>query len=452
MDVRLDWRPVFLVLALVAPGAAGAGTFDEARRKTTRQQLSVEVERLELPNGLVVLLAPDQGVSSVAVWMTFQAGAIHEPPGRGGMAHLVEHVMASGPTPETDYAAILEGRRARYFNASTGLDHMSFEAVVPAEELPAALWVAADRLGRLPALIDAPLVEHHRRIVVQERALRVVDAPYGLVEEQFFGRLYPAPHPLHAGVAGAPGELARVGADEVRAFVAELLVPANAVLVVVGKFDPRAARRLVEEGLGRLPGGRRARPPVLPPPGGEFVDKREAPLSREPRVTMAWRLPGLPHDDAVALGLGAQLLSLLTDGAFGMRLSAGLAEYAGEAAFMLELTVPHGEAMPVIHRDAEGFLRFLTVREMPVEHILAANLLLDRLALLDLEALEGRAEALTWFERFGGGRLALGDHLGFHWKLDRVAIRDVARTHLRGPNVVMHARPTHPRAARLERE
>ncbi len=346
---------VLLGATLAAAPSAPRALSPEDGRKTTARDLAVEVERIELPNGLVVLLAPDATTSSVAVWMAFRAGALFEPPGRSGLAHLVEHVMATGPTPDTDYAALLERRRARGFNASTGYDAMTFQAVVPAEELPLALWVAADRLGTLPSLVDDALVERHRRVIVQERAIRDVDAPYGLVREHLYARLYPEPHPLHAGIVGVPEELARVTAEEVRAFVRERLVPANGILTVVGRFDPAVARRLVEEGLGRLPAGRRAATPRTPRLAPPVVEAWTEPLSRQPRVMMAWRFPELAIDDAAALRLGAQLLSFLTDGAFGMRISAGLHQYAGEATFSMDVTVPYDEPISAVQNDAEGF-------------------------------------------------------------------------------------------------
>src|SRR5205823_13881035 len=129
-------------------------------------------------------------------------------------AHLVEHVMASGPTPGTDYLGMLERRRARYFNATTDFETMSFQAMVPAEELPLALWVNADRLGSLPPLIDDKEVERNRRVVLQERALRDVDAPYGLPRERLFDRLFAAPHRLHGSVIGVMDELERATAAD----------------------------------------------------------------------------------------------------------------------------------------------------------------------------------------------------------------------------------------------
>jgi hypothetical protein len=300
--------------------------------------------------------------------------------------------------------------------------------------------------------VDGALVERHRRVVVEERAMRVVDAPYGLVSEQLSSRLFAAPHPLHAGVGGSVSELAGVTAEDVRAFVARHLVPANGVLVLVGRFDPDQARRLVEDGLGRLPPGQRVPVPALPPPSDGLVDQRAEPLGREPRVSLAWRLPGLARDSALALELGAELLTYMTDGAWGMRVAAGLLPYRAEAIFRLDVTAPYAESPRAMEDDAESFLRFLTHREMPVELLSAAHLALDRQALFELDSVPGRARVLTALEHLPPPRLSPGDHFGWHWRLDRGALRDTARSYLRPPVVVMHARPTRPRAAKLERE
>ncbi len=448
-------RPTLLAAALLlaAPArpAGAVSAFSDARQATAAQ-LSLEAERYLLPNGLVVLLAPDPTVSSVAVDLTFRAGALYEPPGKSGLAHLAEHLMASGPTPATDYGALLEARRARDFNATTGLDTMRFLSTVPAEELPLALWVAADRLGTLPALLDDERVARERRVVAQERAARHVDVPYGLAGEQLFRRLYAKPHPLHGGVIGAPAELASVTGADVRAFVAERLVPANGILTVVGRFDPALARRLIEEGLGRLPPGRRAATPPLPPPDAGYVDARDEPLSRRPRVTLAWRLPGFSRDDAAALELGAQVLTFMADGALDMGVKADLEAYAGESMFTLTVTLQHDEPMRTMQDNADAFLRYLTLRDLPVEQLRAANLLLDRAALLTLDSLEGRSAILSEVELRHGGRASVADVLGHHWRLERGAVRDLARVSLKGPRVVLHARPVRPRPARAERE
>jgi predicted Zn-dependent peptidase len=221
---------------------------------------------------------------------------------------------------------------------------------------------------------------------------------------------------------------------------------------VVGRFDPAQARQSIEDGLGRLPAGAKAQaPPVAPLASGQVEAKAEL-VAREPRVTMAWRLQGIGHDAAVALELGARLLSLLTDGAWGMRVWAETQEQAVECLFLLDLTVPYDEPASVVQDDAEGFLRQLTGREMTFELVRIANLGLDRSALFGLDSLDGRAENLERVERLFSSRLSVGQDLEGHWMLDPVTIHDTARSFLRGPHVVLHARPTRPRPASAGRE
>jgi predicted Zn-dependent peptidase len=438
---------IWLLLFFLA-GPARAIDHRGEGRKTKTADLAVEPTRFELANGLTVLLAPDPTVSSVLVWITYRAGTIYEPAGRSGMAHLVEHVMATGLTPGTDYAAMLEKRRARYFNAITTSEIMQFEDVVPAEELPLALWTMADRMGTLPPLIDDKLVDYHRRVVLQERSIRDVDAPYGLVREVLFDKLFEAPHPLHGSVIGSVAELKQVNGDDVRAFVDKLLVPSNAILTVVGRFEPAQARTLIEESLGRLPPGQRAQLPSFKPMGLSRTAMTSERISREPAVVLAWRLP-VVHDQAAVLDLGAQLLSFMTDGAWGMRLSARLDENQAESLFLLNLIVPYDEPIETVQSDAEGFLRLLTRRQMPLDLMVAANVALDREALFELDTLEGRASRLSTLERLVGKKANVSQDCEAHWLLDPAEVRELAEGWLTSPRVVLHARPANPRAARV---
>lgn len=428
---------------LVEPEATGP--------RVARAALEVKVQRRVLRNGLVVLLAPDPAAGNAAVWMSFRAGALYEPPGRAGLAHLVEHVLFAGPTPETDYGGILERRRAQHVNAATGFDRMTFQVVVPAEELPAALWATRDRLDAIPPLIDDALVERNRRAVLEERAMRDVDRPYGLFGEQLFRELFADPHPLHHGVIGDPAELYRSTAADVRRFAAERLVPANAILTVAGAFDPAEVQARIEALFGDLPPGSPARVPALPPLNDARMVKRQEALGRCPRMTVAWRFRDLSIDEAAALELGAQLFTFLTDQAFDMRVGAELVQYDGEAAFFLDLTLPYDEPISAVHGDAEGFLRQLTHTTMPEELIQAGNLALDRFALEALDDVGARAELLTAAEHQYAGRHRLGEVLHRHWEIEPAAMRDTARRYLQGYAVEVHARPTRPRPPHPER-
>jgi zinc protease len=58
---------------------------------------SVEgITEYRLPNGMKVLLYPDQSKPTVTVNITYLVGSKHENYGETGMAHLLEHLMFKG--------------------------------------------------------------------------------------------------------------------------------------------------------------------------------------------------------------------------------------------------------------------------------------------------------------------------------------------------------------------
>ncbi|MFO0728271.1 MAG: pitrilysin family protein [Myxococcota bacterium] len=433
-----------LLIPMATPGAA---------RKTADADFQLPVERLVLKNGLVVLLSPDPGLSSVVVEMSFRAGTVYEPPKRRGLAHLVEHALMRGTTPDTSYLKMLESRGAREVSANTTLGFLTYRTIVPPEELPLALWVDADRIGHLPQTLDAPTLERHKKVVLQERAERSVDRQYGLVDLALYKTLFPEPHPLSGAVIGVPEELAQATIEDVKSFAQRYLVPANAVLVVVGSFDPALARRLVTEDFAGMPGGIAAEPPVVPrgEPAEVSVTAKER-ISRRPRVTVAWRLPSMRRESVDRLSLGALLLSLYTDGAFGTNVEADLSAHASELLFRMDVTLPYQKPVESERGEADVFLRYLTMVAMPEDLLEATNLAEDRLTLFQLDSLSQRASVLAGLERSGADPTKIASLLGAHWSYDANSIQETARRFLGKNRTVLLAEPTNPRQPKLERE
>jgi hypothetical protein len=88
---------------------------------------------------------------------------------------------------------------------------------------------------------------------------------------------------------------------------------------------------------------------------------------------------------------------------------------------------------------------------MPLDLYLAANVVLDRIALFDLDTVEGRSSRLTRLERLTGHRISVAEDAAEHWKIDPSVVRDLSRNLLEAPRVVLHARPTRPRPPRVPR-
>jgi predicted Zn-dependent peptidase len=424
-----------------------------AARKTADQDFQLPVERFVLPNGLVVLLSADPGLSSVVVEMSFRAGTIYEPPGRRGLAHLVEHVLMRGTGPDTAYIKMLEARGARDVSATTTFGELTYRTTVPPEELPLAIWVNADRIGHLPATIAAEALERHKKVVLQERAERAVDAHYGLVDLALYKTLFPEPHPLSAAVIGTPDELNQVTVADVQGFAQRYLVPANAVLVIAGSFDPAVARRLVEQAFAGMAGGSRAKAPEVPKAeAAEISVTAKERISRRPRVTMAWRLKPMLHESVDRLALGALLLSLYTDGAFGTNVDAELSNHASELLFRLDVTLPHLKPADSARGEAEVFLRYLTLVQMPQDLLDATNLAEDRLSLFQLDSLPTRAALLSSMERSGSDPTQVASVLAAHWTYDSTSIQETARRFLGKHRTTLLAEPTNPRRPKIDRE
>lgn len=435
----------WVVTCGVVAVAAGAQEVQVAPRASSAADLTPRFERFVTSNGLVVLLSPDPRTNAVLVDLSFAAGALHQPPGKAGLAHLAEHVFSSGPTPQTDYRGLLERRGATGFNAFTTLDRLSFRVTVPPEELPLALWANADRLGSVSATVTEAGLRRHQRIVAQERVHRIDDSPYGGNAVAVMRSLFPEGHPLRSGVIGGRDEIHALTVADVLGFARTHFVPANGVLVVVGNFDPAVARAWVEKAFGALPPGEADTRPFAVP--GQAPDVRVSvteELGRRPKVTLAWSLAGPMTEVSEALAFGSLLLTIYTDGFVGMDVSASYLEFTGGGVFTLEVTMPHALDKLEASGNAEVVFRYLSRAVMPRDIVAATLLAWDRELMARLHTREGLASMLVLQECLPHEPLHELTAAERHWALTPDRIQAITGSALRGTRVTVLSKPTRP--------
>ena len=111
------------VIALLLAAMAWAQTLPNGVRKVTAAE---GITEYAFPNGLHVLLFPDDSKPKVTVNMTYLVGSRHEGYGETGMAHLLEHLMFRETNTRsdikkelTDHGAVMNGTtswdRTNYF-------------------------------------------------------------------------------------------------------------------------------------------------------------------------------------------------------------------------------------------------------------------------------------------------------------------------------------------------
>lgn len=264
-----------------------------------------------LPNGLRVLLVEDHRVPSVAINVGYRVGGKDDPPGRSGFAHLFEHLMFKG-TKNTRPETIdrLTEDIGGINNAFTAEDITNYYEVVPSNYLETLLWAEADRLGSL-----AVTEEHfhtERDVVIGEYDQRILAEPYGMLDELVNREAF-TEHPYRRGVIGDPENLRAATLDDVVAFHRTFYRPDNAVLVVVGDFDPVQTNGWIDRYFGRIPqpGAPIPRVSVVEPPQtAERTYTYRAANVPLPAVEYAYHIPPWRHADAAALDIVETILGM----------------------------------------------------------------------------------------------------------------------------------------------
>src|SRR3989441_2888906 len=138
----------------------------------------VDYESFALPNGLRVVYSEDHSTPIATVDLWYRVGSRNERPGRGGFAHLFEHLMFQGSAhvKKAEHFQLIE-RAGGSLNASTHDDYTNYYETVPSNRLNLALWLEADRMRSL-AITDENF-HNQRETVKEERRLRVDNQPYG---------------------------------------------------------------------------------------------------------------------------------------------------------------------------------------------------------------------------------------------------------------------------------
>ena len=294
-----------VIVALACGVAAAVWAPLQAAVRPPKLQYSIST----LPNGLRVILSEDHSTPIVHVSLWYHVGSKNERPGRTGFAHFFEHMMFKGsknvePESHTSIIASVGGRS----NAYTTEDETVFWQTLPAQYLPLALWMEADRMATL-RISDADF-KREREVVKEERRMRVENQPYGRLSEIIYDNTFTT-HPYKHPTIGSMADLESASIDDVREFHNTFYVPENAVLTIVGDFDSEQATQLVTQYLARVPKALRPVPRDIPQEPTQLKERRvvieEAwPL---PAVVVAYHITYDGHPDSYPLHITSKILS-----------------------------------------------------------------------------------------------------------------------------------------------
>jgi zinc protease len=118
-----------------------------------------------LANGLQVVLVEDHWHPLVALAVGYRADSRYDPPGKQGLAHLLEHLtFRSLGFPHTEN--VIPSARAGRASATTAHDTTCHSSQLLRPELEHALVIEAARMARLR--VNGEDLAHERTIVAKE--------------------------------------------------------------------------------------------------------------------------------------------------------------------------------------------------------------------------------------------------------------------------------------------
>ena len=183
------------------------------RRVKTPSRIEAGVRRTVLPNGLTVLSEHMPWVRSVALGTWIKSASIHEPPGKMGVSHLLEHaVFKATPTRSAKDIALSLEVLGGSLDAYTSREHTSYQARVLDEHAPQAAEVLADVVFR-PLLRESD-VSMERKVVLEEISM-VEDTPDDQVFELHNAQLW-GEHPYGYSILGTRDTVAGLTASDLR--------------------------------------------------------------------------------------------------------------------------------------------------------------------------------------------------------------------------------------------
>jgi predicted Zn-dependent peptidase len=303
--------------------------------------MRIPVETFRLANGLFVTLSEDHTAPIVAVNLWYHVGSANEPPGRTGFAHLFEHMLFQGSADvEANEHFELVQRAGGTLNGSTWLERTNYFETVPSNQLELALWLEANRMGKLLPAMTQQKLDTQRDVVMNERRWSMDNQPYGSWLEKLPALAFPDEHPFHHSLMGSMEDLTAASLDDVGQFFATYYTPDNAVLSIAGDFDPAEARRLVERHFGPIPRGS-GTPPLpdmsLPPVFGQWKREVVPDDVMLPRLFLAFRTPTFGSAEYYASSVAGAVLGLRNGSRLKRRLVRERQVAAEAAAFTFDL-------------------------------------------------------------------------------------------------------------------
>lgn len=283
----------------LVPVAEGSG----AKTAAPAPGRSEEIRKVELENGLTVLLLADHRVPFVQGSGVFRGGLLAETAERQGLTRLMSKLLVKD-TKRRSAASLADRIESVGGGIGSSIGNNSFGVSIHA--MRPDLGMVVDMLGETllePAFFDAVVAKEKEFQLAQIKAER--DRPFSVAMKSLRRAIY-GEHPYGLEISGTEESLARFGSAEVAAMHERLVCGGNGVVGVFGDLDLNEAEDLIRSRFasGLRTGPRAFTEPVAtawPEAGGRVIDLEHG--KEQAVLLIGYKTVDLVHEDNPALEL-----------------------------------------------------------------------------------------------------------------------------------------------------
>lgn len=413
---------------------------------------SIPFEKIELENGLDVILAPDTSIPFVQVNVWYHVGSRNEVKGRTGFAHLFEHLMFQGSANAPgEYFDPLQ-RVGAQINGTTNIDRTNYFEGIPSHQLPLALFMESDRMGFLLPALDESKLSNQKDVVRNERRQRYENRPYGMAWPWLLEAAYPDGHPYHTATIGRHEDIEAATLEDVKAFFQTWYLPNNASLVISGDFDPRVVRPMVRDWFGDIPAGPApAKQKVKPVKLKANVEVRKEADVPFPKVWMAWHTPAVLTPGDAELDLLSRALSDGKDSRLYKKLVRELQIAQGveasqsssylQSLFIIEATAQPGHTSDELVAAIDGVLADMRKNPITADEMAVARTAFEVGFYDSIATIAGKANLLNNYNFLTGDPGYIEEDLARYQDASARNVHAVFKKYLGAARAVLHINP-----------
>jgi zinc protease len=265
------------------------------------------MEFVRLKNGMNCILEKRSGTGVVAVQVWVKVGSRYEDDRIAGITHFIEHLIFKGTEKGEGYeiAPKIEALGGS-INAFTSYDNTVYHIVIPKDSFETGFELLVESV-KSPAFPEREL-EKEKKVIIEEIKMGE-DEPQRKLFKEVFAAAYPK-HPYGRPIIGFEETVSRMTRADILSYYRAHYTPDNMSVVLVGDFDEKRVRQLLEEEFSGMPAGTATMKPKGNTSGNEgsrdrIVEKNVA----ESYVTLSYSVGSFLHPDTPALEVLARILS-----------------------------------------------------------------------------------------------------------------------------------------------